>query len=133
MGPPPVNGTDDSICLIHGDTGTRSIVGADTMPFHNRLPYKDPVFQLDMFQSHQIGSGSIDSNRPETVPAKLLVLFNEHVDNFASRLSKTNEKYSHGPKTPAGRLFRNNPKFSFIKLLSEVQKLSYNVLTTKAL
>src|SRR5690606_16124880 len=69
-----------------------------------------------MFQSHQVCPGGIDGNCPEAVTAKLPVLFNEHVDNFASRLSKTNEKYPHGPKTPSGRFFRDTPKCSIYKV-----------------
>jgi hypothetical protein len=53
-----------------------------------------------MLEPHQVSSGSIDRNTPETGSSKLLVLFEEHIDNFSTCLPKPDEKYPHGVKTP---------------------------------
>jgi len=48
-----------------------------------------------MFEAHKIGSCRIDGNPAETTLLQLPILGKKHIDNFASRLSKSNEKYPH--------------------------------------
>jgi hypothetical protein len=86
---------NDAINFIRSDSGPGYIVSADTMTLNHRLPDKDAIFHLDVFEAHQVSPCGIDSNTPETVGAELLVLFNEHVDNFAPCLTKANEKDPH--------------------------------------
>jgi hypothetical protein len=44
MGSLPIDGADNAVDLIHGDTGTCRIVRADPMSLDNRLPDENPVF-----------------------------------------------------------------------------------------
>ena len=90
-----IDGIDNTVNLICSNPGPRYIVSAYTVTFHQCLTNKNAIFHLNVFKAHQIGPCGINGNAPETVSSELLVLFNEHIDNFAARLTKTNEKYPH--------------------------------------
>ena len=90
-----INSIDDAVNLICGNPCPRYVIGPYTVTFHQCLTNKNAILHLNVFKAHQIGPCCINGNAPETVGSELLVLFNEHVDNFAARLTKTNEKYPH--------------------------------------